>query len=416
MARITETTKVLHALGWKEFGRRVWHQANEDDVFVWAASLAYSWIFALFPFLIFILTLAPLMPANARAEVKSDIDGSLKVLSPAAAAPIKQQVNLVLNQPRSGLLSIGLLVTVWVASGGMSMTMQALDRCYDIKQGRSFLVQRFVAILLTIIGATLVILVMVLMPIASGIIGWMDLHTRILGPVLLLLNLFRYAFAILLMLALLALVYRWGVSIKLKFHFFTPGAIFSLAVWLILAFSFRAYIDRYGAASYNKTYGAVAGVAILLLFFYIDATVLLIGAEINSEVDFAMLGLPSFSDVEVHRFERPQTEEHRELLAELKKKRDPAAAPMAGTTAPPARTPPAVDAVSPAAQRRAKRNAARAIGLLATAGSAWAFFKALREARQAWFEKARLKELYPETYHALFESDAPAVESPLDPS
>src|SRR5208282_4552866 len=112
----------------------------------------------------------------------------------------------------------------------------------------------------------------------------------------------------------------------------TPGAVFSMAVWLILAFAFRFYINRFGAASYNHTYGAVAGVAILLLFFYIDASVLLIGAEINSEVDFAMLGLPSFDDVEVHRFDRHHTEEHHSLLKQLKEKR--------GLVAPDAKCPP----------------------------------------------------------------------------
>jgi membrane protein len=325
MAQLKEAKQVIQALGMKEFCWRVWQQVGEDDVFTWAASLAYSWIFAIFPFLIFLLTLVPLMPHGARAEVGSDIHQSLKVLSKNAAAPIEAQTDLMLNQPRSGWLSIGFLITIWAASGGMSMTMSALDRCYDIKVGRAYLKHRIVAILLTIVAAALVIVVMVLLPVASGIIGWLDAHERILGPILLLLNLFRFGFAIVLMLALLALVYHWGPSINLKFHFFTPGGIFSVAVWMILAFAFRFYINRFGEASYNKTYGAVAGVAILLLFFYIDASVLLIGAEINSEVDFAILGLASFDDVKVHSFEAQHTDEHRELLRELKEKRAPAA-------------------------------------------------------------------------------------------
>jgi membrane protein len=322
MAQLKETKKVIAALGMKEFCWRVWQQVGEDDVFTWAASLAYSWIFALFPFLIFLLTLVPLMPRGARAEVGSDIHSSLKMLSKDAAEPIEQQADLVLNQPRSGLLSIGFLITIWAASGGMSMTMSALDRCYDIKVGRPYFKHRIVAILLTIVAASLVIVVMVLMPVASGVIAWLDAHGKRLGPILIVLNLFRFGFAILLMLALLALVYHWGLSIKIKFHFITPGSIFSVAVWMILAFAFRFYINRFGEASYNKMYGAVAGVAILLLFFYIDASVLLIGAEINSEVDFAILGLQSFDDVKVHDFERHHTEAHRELLKELKQKRE----------------------------------------------------------------------------------------------
>jgi membrane protein len=404
MARLSEAKQVLHALGFKEFARRVWQQVGEDDVLTWAASLAYSWIFALFPFLIFLLALVPLMPANARAEVESDMDAPLKVLSKNAAAPIEQQVHLLVHQPRRALLSIGLLITIWAASNGMSMTMSALDRCYDIKEGRPYIQHRFVAILLTIVAATQVILVMVLMPIASGIIAWLDSHGKVLGPILLLLNFFRFAFAILLMLGLLALVYHWGVSIKIKFHFLTPGALFSIAVWLILAFAFRFYINRFGEASYNKTYGAVAGVAILLLFFYIDASVLLIGAEINSEVDFAILGLPSFDNVKVQSFERHHTQEHRELLRELMDKRDvPIAEPTGASTKAP-----------PAPMRSTGTNGTlKAVSLLATAAATWVFFKALREARQASLEKERLKQLYPATFQAL--AQKPAHQSNAQP-
>jgi TM2 domain-containing membrane protein YozV len=196
------------------------------------------------------------------------------------------------------------------------------------------------------------------------------------------------------MLALLALVYHWGVSIKVKFHFITPGAVFSLAVWLILAFAFRFYLNRFGEASYNKTYGAVAGVAILLLFFYIDASVLLIGAEINSEVDFAILGLASSDTDVVQKIEQPHTDEHLELLRELQEKRDVPTEPV-----PPMPPKPVVNAGSPDAASRALK----AVGLLATVSAAWAFFKALREARHASFEKERLKQLYPETYRKLFD-------------
>jgi membrane protein len=404
MARLREAKQVIGAIGIKEFSRRVWQQVGEDDVFTWAASLAYSWMFAIFPFLIFLLTLVPLLPKSALSQAGTDIHDALRNLPKNAADPIQQQADDLLHKPQSSLLSVGLIVTIWAASGGMSMTMTALDRCYDIRQGRSYLWHRLVAIVLTICSATLVILVMILLPVASAVIAWLEAHDHHLGPIVWVLNLSRFAVALLLMLGLLALVYRWGISIKVRFRFVTPGALFSVAVWLVLAVAFRSYINRFGAASYNKTYGAVAGVAILLLFFYIDAAVLLIGAEINSEVDFAMLGLPSFDDVEVHQFERHHTDEHRELLRQLKAKRDIAPA------APPA-TPPAISSAEALAPTR--KHALQAISLFATAGAAWAFFKAIREARHASFEKARLRELHPETYRTLFEGDglpAPPVE------
>jgi membrane protein len=408
MAKLREAKQVIGALGIREFVRRVWQQVGEDDIFTWGASLAYSWMFALFPFLIFLLSLVPLLPKGARVQAGADIHSALRNLPRNAADPILAQADDLLNHPRGSLLSLGLIITIFAASGGMSMTMTALDRCYDIRQGRPYWKHRLVAALLTVIGATFIILVMILLPVASGMIAWLQTHGKALGPALMLLNFSRFVLAIALLLSVLALVYRWGISIKTRFHFFTPGAVFSVMVWLVLGFLFRYYINRFGAASYNKTYGAVAGVAILLLFFYIDAVVLLIGAEINSEVDFAMLGLPSFDDVKVASFARPHTEEHAELLRELKQRRSPVQRRNDKKEL--------AEQNGASIRRLPSARALTAFGLLATISAAWALLRAIRQARHAAFEKARLREMYPETYARLFGEEsfadaAPAIDS-----
>jgi membrane protein len=89
--------------------------------------------------------------------------------------------------------------------------------------------------------------------------------------------------AVLLLLAALMLLYKFGTSVKQRMIFFSPGAIFTVIAWLVLGSSFRYYVDKFGR--YDRTYGAVGGVAIILLLFYLDALVMLIGAEINGEVD-----------------------------------------------------------------------------------------------------------------------------------
>ena len=89
------------------------------------------------------------------------------------------------------------------------------------------------------------------------------------------------------MVTVVAVIYYNGPSIRHRFVWLTPGGVFAIVVWLVLGFAFRFYVQKWG--KYNETYGTVGGVVILLLFFYIDALVLLIGAEINSEVDFEVL-------------------------------------------------------------------------------------------------------------------------------
>jgi membrane protein len=188
------------------------------------------------------------------------------------------------------LTLFGLGVAIWAASGGMSMTMAALDKCYELEAGRPFYKQRPLAVLLTIVVAALILAVVVLLPIGTALKTWLIQREYITASDVVWIVLFdivRWLLALLFMVTSLMLIYHFGPSVKHRFHWITPGATFCLVVWLLLGLAFRLYVAKFG--SYEKTYGTVGGVAILLLFFYIDALVLLVGAEINSEIDFEVL-------------------------------------------------------------------------------------------------------------------------------
>ncbi|CAN5400550.1 YihY/virulence factor BrkB family protein [soil metagenome] len=333
MARMKDVPHVLRSIGVFTFLKRVWLQLGDDAVFTWASALAYSWLFAIFPFLIFMLSLVPLIPdrfkGNIKAQTTDLIDRS--VPSKDAGEIIKTQAIMLLDTPRFGaktFLSFGLVLTIWGASGGMAMTMQALDTAYDIEKRRSYIKHRLVAIMITIIVATMVILVMILMPLGTAAIAWMARHAANFNiPVnawmIILVNIVRYTVALLLLFAITATIYHFGPNLKHKFHFITPGSVFSITVWLILGGLFRLYIGKFGGEqSYSKTYGTVAGLVILLLFFYIDALVLLIGAEINSEIDFAVAGVASGSEMEERVVAPISTPENAELAKELEEKRE----------------------------------------------------------------------------------------------
>jgi len=162
-----------------------------------------------------------------------------------------------------------------------------------------------------------------------------------------------YAVALALLLGITALIYHFGPNLTQKFHAVTPGAIFSIAVWLALGVLFKVYLSKFGGAeSYNKTYGAVAGLVILLLFFYVDALVLLIGAEINSELDFAAAGVPSGETPEERAVAPVPTPENQALAEELSGKRSEKAGAPADAVAPEkqlasSRTPPPPPAPPP---------------------------------------------------------------------
>jgi membrane protein len=144
---------------------------------------------------------------------------------------------------------------------------------------------------MTFVVMLMMLLVACLLPIGSTVREWVVARGlfKVHHEVFVIFDIVRWVLALAFMICVLALVYYKGPSIKHHFTWLTPGAVFTILVWVILGLGFRMYMDRIGEQSYAKTYGALGGVAILLLLFYIDALVLLIGAEINSEIDFEVL-------------------------------------------------------------------------------------------------------------------------------
>ena len=293
----------MRRVGPWQVAKTLYLEVDKDDVFVWAAAMAYSWLLAIFPFLIFLLTLLPHIPNRQKDQVLGGIQQFLHQLPAETAGLLQSYVDetaRVLTQTHSGLMSLGLLLTVWAASGGMSQTMYALDRCYDLqKPPRPFYKQRPLAVVLTIIAATLMLLVLILLPIGGLVIawGWHTLHLP--DGWLVLINLLRWLMAVVLMMGALNVVYFFGTRVKQRYRFATPGAVFCVLMWIVMGVAFRMYIDRFAIQGYSKTYGAVGAVVILLFVMYLAAVCLLLGAEINSLLDQEMRKiLPQASDLE----------------------------------------------------------------------------------------------------------------------
>ena len=284
MARLFDVPHAVRSVGFVRSLKNLVKRIVDDELTTQAAAVAYAWLFAVFPFLIFLITLSAYLPEHQKADAKQVVRGAIdRIMAPAAAQTITDNLDSVLDVPRGGLLSFGLLVTLVIASGGMRNTMSSLDTAYDAKQRRPFWVQWPLAVLLTLVVAAMVAVVLVLLPVGTAVEDWMAVHHYLPAPVLVLFNFARFALAILLVLAFLSVVYQYGTAVKHPFVFVSPGAVFTLVVWFALGSGFRFYVDKFG--TYQRTYGAVGGVAILLLFFYLDALVLLVGAEINSQVD-----------------------------------------------------------------------------------------------------------------------------------
>jgi membrane protein len=297
MARLADLPVVFRRVGVIRFILRVWREIGDDHLFAWGAALAYSWLFAFFPFLIFLLTLVPHLPERAKLEAYEQIPVWLYKWLPAESAwTVWENIRRVLEEPPKGLLSIGLLVTIFAASGGVNMTMTALDRCYELDRGRSFWKRRLIAIGITLVVTTLILIVLVLIPVGNLATRlaqeyWQSKNIPYPQWIVWLWNAARYALAGILSFTVIAIMYSHGIAVKQRWRLFTPGAVFTILVWVILGVTFRWYVNSFAKESYHRTYGTVGGVAVLLLFFYLDALVIMIGAEINSEIDYEVLGV-----------------------------------------------------------------------------------------------------------------------------
>jgi membrane protein len=292
MARFKDLKSVARGYGKWPLLKRLYAEINDDNVFTNAAAMAYAWIFAVFPFFIFLLSLAPYLPADRRTQGVAFLKTNLsEYVTPTAANTITANFESLINEPRGGLLSVGLLLTLFAASGGMNTTMSSLDQAFDVGKPRSYVVRRGVAMGLTIFMVVSVLIILLMLPVGSTVTNWLQAYSDklpggvrdlISGPSLVLLTVARYIIGLTVMQILIGVLYWLGPSGRRRLRFFTPGSVFTGLGWLATGFAMRVYVESY--ANFPKTYGAVAGMVVMLMIFYINAVILLIGAEIDSEV------------------------------------------------------------------------------------------------------------------------------------
>jgi membrane protein len=271
-------------LSWREILRRTMKEAFfEDNCLGMSAQLAYYFFFALFPALLFLVAVASYFP------VETLVDDMFRMLGgfapPEVLTIITEQLRKISDDKQGGLLTFGMLVTLWSSSGAMTAIIDTLNNAYDITEGRSWWKVRLTAIALTI-GVSIFILVSFALvtvgpTFAERMASWVGL-----GPV------FEWTWKILqwpLIFALvsgaIAGVYYWGPDAEQDWVWLTPGAIAATTLWIAASLGFKYYVASMG--NYTETYGAIGAFMVLMLWFYISGLVILLGAEMNAEIEHA---------------------------------------------------------------------------------------------------------------------------------
>jgi membrane protein len=260
---------------WKEFFVALKQRFIKDKLMDVAGSVTFFGVLALFPFLLFLVTLTGLVLRPAQVE---QFIREVGTVAPADATRIIAQQIRDIHASRSfGLLTVGFVGAIWSASGGVVSLMDALNGLHHVEDRRPFWKTRGLAILTTL-GGGAAILIAALVGVAAGPIA----HA-FGGPVALLVMWLRLPVAGLLIALVWAVLYQILPDVPRRFRFLTPGSVVAVAVWLIASWGFSFYVLHFG--DYNKTYGAIGGAVVMLMWMWISAMVLLTGALINAVLE-----------------------------------------------------------------------------------------------------------------------------------
>jgi membrane protein len=273
----------LGGLSVRELARRVWREMSDDEVTDRGAALAYYFLFALFPALLFLTALLGLLPLPGLMDrLINYVD---QALPGDAASLVQRTLDEIRAGARGGLLSIGALAALWAGSNGMASIMTALNVAYDVEDTRPWWKRRALSIVLTL-GFALFILTALVLLVFGPRIGAAVASGLGLG------TLFTLAWSILnvpivvgFVLVGIALVYFFAPAAEQHWRWVTPGSVLALVLWLAMSFGLRLYVARF--ADYSATYGSIGGVILLMLWLYLTGVVLLVGAEINAEIEHA---------------------------------------------------------------------------------------------------------------------------------
>lgn len=267
--------------GWKDVALRVKDEAKRDNLTLIAAGVAFYAFFALFPTLFAIVAIYGLVADPA--HVGSQVDAMGTVLPSGAREIIDEQLTRVASTS-SSTLGWGLLLSVvlafWSASKGVRGLIDAINIAYDERESRGFFKRTGLTLLLTIGGIFAVILAVGALVAVPAILGSIGLGT--VGHVLA--QIARWVVLVAVIIVGLAVLYRLAPSRDAaKWRWITPGSILASVIWLLVSVGFALYVQWFG--SYQQTFGSLAAVAILLMWFYFSALAILLGAETNAEAE-----------------------------------------------------------------------------------------------------------------------------------
>ena len=270
-------------LSWGALLKRTFSEAIADDIANLAAQQAYYFFLALFPALLALISIASFFPVeNLMGQVVSMLG---RIAPQEVITLVQDQLTEISNTNAGGLLTLAFLFTIWSSSAAVLSMCSTLNAAYDITEGRPWWKVRLIALGLTLGLAVFILVSMALIVVGPSLAD--GIATKVgLGPV------FKWTWLVLqwplvfaLVATAIAMLFYFAPDAQQEWVWITPGSVLATVLWVLVSLGFRFYVTNFG--SYNETYGTIAGVAVLMLWFYFSGIAILLGAELNAEIEHA---------------------------------------------------------------------------------------------------------------------------------
>ena len=260
-----------------------WKGLMKGAITTRASSLAFNFFLAFFPSIIMFFTLIPYIPIAGLQETLIEL---LTIVLPPSTNEITfETLNDIINNPRSGLLSIGFIMAVYFSTNGINSLIEAFNISYHIRETRAIIKQRLLSLVLTLILSFILIIAMGLIIFGKFTVEYLteyELISQYAGVLIL----YGKWFTITLILFIgISILFYLGPSIKSNWTLFTPGSILATLGIIITSIGFNYYISHF--SQYNKVYGSIGTLIIILIWMYFNSIILLIGFELNASISNA---------------------------------------------------------------------------------------------------------------------------------
>ncbi|HLH07374.1 MAG TPA: YihY/virulence factor BrkB family protein [Terriglobales bacterium] len=276
----------LGGLTKRELAKRVWSSINDDDVFGRAGQLAYNFLFAIFPGLLFITALLGMLAGPGTQLRQSMMTYIATAMPPDAAHLVTKTLQQTAENSQGWKLALGLLLALFSASAGMAALEDTLNSVYDVREARPFWKSRGLAIILTIGCSALALIAIAIILYGNQAASFVSAHAG-LGPIATWSwKILQWPIAFLFLTLVFAIIYYFAPDVEQRhWAWITPGSVIGILLWLVISFVFRVYLHFFN--TFSATYGALGAVIILLMWFYVSGVAILAGGEVNAEIENA---------------------------------------------------------------------------------------------------------------------------------